>query len=266
MGCQQVVSPTITLIPASTPEVIDSVFEGMPVCFTLERDLYEGVRYPEVNFLQVILNSDPDTRLTQEGAGSSGEETDYFGSLTKAAVKRFQEKYAPEILAPLGLKEGTGYVGPTTRAKLNQILLSTAVPCVGSSVLGPGSYVDVPEGAKDLRLLQLKVINTSSLPITINTIVVETSHLEQVRLYGSKSSPSASVSVDPSNHRAVLSSLNWVVGPGCYMTLPIGGDLSKEAVAGSPIHLDVTVVGANISLAGDFPISASRFWFAGHPR
>lgn len=48
--------------------------------------------------------------------------TGYFGELTKVAVIRFQEKYKSEILTPWEISSGTGFVGQTTRAKINQLL------------------------------------------------------------------------------------------------------------------------------------------------
>ncbi len=51
------------------------------------------------------------------------EITGFFGSKTKAAVIRFQEKYYNEILRPAGLRRGNGRVGPSTRKKLNQVCI-----------------------------------------------------------------------------------------------------------------------------------------------
>ena len=62
-------------------------------------------------------------QLKEAAVYPEGFITGNFGQLTLAAVIRFQEKYSAEILAPLGLTQGTGYVGPATRAKLNQLFV-----------------------------------------------------------------------------------------------------------------------------------------------
>jgi len=79
--------------------------------------LFRGISHPDVKRLQRLLNSKPDTRLALSGAGSPGNETEYFGPLTEKAVQKFQEKYG--IAGPGD--PGYGYVGPMTRAKLNEI-------------------------------------------------------------------------------------------------------------------------------------------------
>jgi len=86
-------------------------------CSEIKNNLYFGIRNnAEVNCLQEFLKN--------QGAGiyPEGLVTGNFLSLTKAAVIRFQEKYTSEILAPWGLTRGTGFVGKTTKAKINQIL------------------------------------------------------------------------------------------------------------------------------------------------
>jgi len=77
-------------------------------------DLKEGSRGSEVKNLQACLARDAEIY-------PSGKVTGYFGSETKTAVIKFQEKYAKEILEPQGFKEGTGLVGKSTREKLKEI-------------------------------------------------------------------------------------------------------------------------------------------------
>ena len=72
-----------------------------------------GSRGTEVLELQKLL-----IRLGYLGPAYT---TGYFGPRTFGAVLTFQEDYAEEILAPAGLENGTGIVGPRTREKLNQI-------------------------------------------------------------------------------------------------------------------------------------------------
>ena len=76
--------------------------------------LKSGQTSNEVKAMQKCLAKDKD--VYPQGIASG-----YFGSMTKQALIKFQEKYGTEILAPYGLTKGTGIVGSATRQKLNEI-------------------------------------------------------------------------------------------------------------------------------------------------
>lgn len=84
----------------------------------LTRTLTFGMHGQDVRALQQFLNTDSETRIAETGAGSPGNETDYFGVATKRALIKFQEKYHSDILAPINLTRGTGIFGERTRAKV----------------------------------------------------------------------------------------------------------------------------------------------------
>ncbi len=97
-------------------DVINSAEQECRV-FTGSFDI--GSRANEVRDIQRFLNRFPETRIAELGPGSPGNETDYFGSLTFAAVLKFQSQYAVAILAPLGLQNPTGYWGAASRVQAN---------------------------------------------------------------------------------------------------------------------------------------------------
>lgn len=83
---------------------------GTAVELTFPKDLSFGMSDPDVRRLQKVLNSISATQIATTGIGSPGKETDYFGALTQAAVKRYQALHNLPT---------TGYVGPLTRATLS---------------------------------------------------------------------------------------------------------------------------------------------------
>jgi peptidoglycan hydrolase-like protein with peptidoglycan-binding domain len=88
------------------------------------------MRGDDVRGLQKFLNTDSETRIADIGAGSPGNETNYFGNATKMAVIKFQEKYRAEVLTPVGLTNGTGVFGEKTRAKVNALTNVAPMPVV----------------------------------------------------------------------------------------------------------------------------------------
>jgi len=87
-------------------------------CSSINNNLYYGIKNnQEVSCLQQFLKKQG-SEIYPEGLITGN-----FGNLTYLAVIRFQEKYKNDILLPAGLERGTGFVGFSTRAKINQMLM-----------------------------------------------------------------------------------------------------------------------------------------------
>lgn len=108
---------------------------------TFTKQLNLGMYDPEVINVQRLLNASPDTQVASFGAGAPGEETDFFGERTKMAVIRFQNKYASNVLAPMGLTHGTGVVDIATRAQLYELCGESSGVVLGASTEVPASGI-----------------------------------------------------------------------------------------------------------------------------
>jgi len=108
-------TPEPVVISAPVTSVVSSVFT---------KTMKAGMTSVDVKRLQQILNSDSDTQIASSGVGSPGHETNYFGNLTREAIKKFQKKYN---IVSSGTEATTGYglVGPSTRAKLQEAFSQT---------------------------------------------------------------------------------------------------------------------------------------------
>ncbi len=96
--CLIIFSLTLTSLHSQT-------YTSVPPTFQFTRNLGLGNRGQDVENLQCILG------VTQT--------TGYYGPITAAAVLQFQNAHPTEVLTPIGLTAGTGYMGSSTRAYLN---------------------------------------------------------------------------------------------------------------------------------------------------
>lgn len=84
-------------------------------CFDFKTNIRMGDIGGQVSRLQIALEKEGFTIRNLE------KQSNEFGDSTKKAIIAFQEKYKDEILTPMDKTSGTGFVGLTTRVKLNQL-------------------------------------------------------------------------------------------------------------------------------------------------
>lgn len=95
------------------------VLAGAPSGFTFTSDLTVGSKGADVKVLQQFLNSNG-YQVAVSGPGSVGNESTYFGALTKAALAKYQ---AANSITP-----SVGYFGPKTRAWISSVVVAPVTP------------------------------------------------------------------------------------------------------------------------------------------
>jgi len=114
--------------------------QGQPQewCYTFNNNLRFGSSGAQVEALQTALQK----------AGFSLPSDGQFGESTASAVVGFQQQYRQEVLAPFGLQFGTGFVGTTTRAKLNSLY--------GCGAVQPPASIPIPAPAPPVKQTNLQ--------------------------------------------------------------------------------------------------------------
>lgn len=254
--------------------------------YTFTKNLQVGSTGEDVRQLQIVLNGDG-VNIATTGAGSPGNETSYFGPITKAGVIRFQNKYASEILAPVGLINGTGYVGASTRAKLNMLTSKPTTPPVitppvitppttpGTTPTPTGGSVTVssagiqpmnslaPQSAARLPFTKF-TLTAGATDVSIDSVTVERVGLGEdavfsgVVLLDENGNQVGIAKTLNSNHQTQVGD-GFIVKAGTSKTFTVGGNMASSltSYAGQVVGLSVVGVNTSASVTGSLPINGA---------
>jgi hypothetical protein len=287
----------LEVIPADKAEQARSVLSDQSsdtgssssVCpYTWTTNLTKGSTGDDVLKLQMFLNADADTKLASSGAGSPGNETSYFGSVTNAGVAKFQDKYASEVLTPIGLSAGTGYFGTMSRAKANELCkaaapapstggdTSTPAPSDGGDTSTPapvGTGLKVmksasqpvnslaPQNAARVPFTKIDLTAGSDGDVTVNSVVVERigvaadTSFSGIVLLNEDGTLIGIAKTLNSNHQATVGT-SFVIKAGKTKTVVIAANMAADLSQESGETPSLRVIGVNTSATvdGTFPI------------
>jgi len=241
-------------------------------CFTFTTSATVGSTGSEVMEIQKFLNGHG-AQVAASGAGSPGNETSYFGSLTRAAVATFQ--------AANGVSPTAGYWGPLTRAKANSLCTVATTPTTPGTTPGPvvptGPGITVmgaaqpanslaPGGTSRVPFTTFTLANNTGAAVTVNGVTVQRAGL------GVDANFSGIVLVDEqglqvgiaktlnSNHQATIGD-TFTLDAGQTKTYTVAGNMQTAATlasyAGQIVSLSVVGVNTSVPVNGSLPITGA---------
>ena len=237
--------------------------------YVFNANLTMGSSGTDVKNLQKVLNSNADTQVAASGVGSAGNESSYFGALTKAAVIKFQKKYS--------ITPAVGYVGAITRAKLNSMGgVVVTPPGTTPPVVTPiGTGLTVTAGTQPAP--QLAPLNAARVPmtnitftagsdgdVTVNSLVVERggpsvdADVSGIVLLNESGAQVGLAKTLNSAHQVTLNEA-FTVKAGQSRTMTLGMNRpsadADSSSAGAVFVLSLVAVNTSATVSGSFPIA-----------
>ncbi|MFA5888947.1 MAG: peptidoglycan-binding protein [Candidatus Paceibacterota bacterium] len=247
-----------------------SALSGTPTTgsYTFNTNLTMGSKGTDVMNLQKVLNSSADTQVAASGVGSSGNETSYFGGLTKAAVMKFQTKH--------GISPVAGYVGPITRAKLNSMgggtvvtppVVTPGLPTGGSLAVAAGTQPAnslAPQSAARLPFTTFS-IQAGASDVTVNSVTVQRVGLAEdaafsgIVLLKSDGTQIGIAKTLNSNSQALVGE-SYVIKAGTTEVFTVAGNMAADlsSYSGQVAGLQVVAINTSATVTGSLPISGAQ--------
>lgn len=236
------------------------------------RDLTMGSKGDDVKCLQQYLNN-AGYAIASSGAGSKGNESTYFGTLTKNALAKWQ---AANSVSP-----AVGYFGPISRTKYTAVAgtttggTNTGTPVVSvpagtdlvvslaadtpstktigtGTAFNPATKVNLTAGSKDVKI--------TSLTITKGGLVANT-NLNGVDVTDSSGTRHGSVITSVNSDNSILITMNndpIVVRAGTTEKIVIRFNLATGNYTGTAnfsINAASAIAADTSAISGSFPIS-----------
>lgn len=243
---------------------------GGAASFNFTRDLTVGSTGDDVKALQQFLNS-RGFQVAASGPGSPGNETTYFGSLTKAALAKYQ--------ASVGIMPSAGYFGPKTRAYINSLAVGGGSG--GGSGQGGGNPPPpaeglaislasdnpaggtLPKGATGVVFLKFNVSGSGTLSsLTFKREGIGTTGdfaASGVYLYEGNNRLTSGKTLNSTTHEVSFASLNLSVSG--TRTLSLVADVDQNATAGNSNKFSLVSAAGTPTPSGT--VSGNEFRIAG---